>query len=80
VESGTQASGEGEEHEMGDAETTGEAAEVEIRTATILTFTYKSEGGNVAVRIDSEGNVKTTNTEEQIREAIAVLNFSLQNR
>jgi hypothetical protein len=53
---------------------------VEIRTATILTFTYKSEGGNVAVRIDSEGNVKTTNTDEQIREAIAVLNFSLQNR
>jgi hypothetical protein len=80
VETGTQASGEGEEHEMGDAEMTGEAAEVEIRTATILTFTYKSEGGNVAVRIDSEGNVKTTNTDEQIREAIAVLNFSLQNR
>jgi hypothetical protein len=80
VESGTQAGGEGE-NELGDPETTGEqSAEVEIRTATILTFTYKSEGGNVAVRIDSEGNVKTTNTDEQIREAIAVLNFSLQNR
>jgi len=79
VETGTAAGGN-EEHEMGDAETTGEAAEVEIRTATILTFTYKSESGNVSVRIDSEGNVKTTNTDEQIREAIAVLNFSLQNR
>lgn len=79
VETGTAAGGN-EEHEMGDAEMTGEAAEVEIRTATILTFTYKSESGNVAVRIDSEGNVKTTNTDEQIREAIAVLNFSLQNR
>lgn len=76
VETGTAAGGEGEEGE----ETEGEAAEVEIRTATILTFTYKGEGGNVAVRIDSEGNVKTTNTDEQIREAIAVLNFSLQNR
>ena len=80
VETGAATGGE-EGHEMGDAETTGEGtAEVEIRTATILTFTYKSEGGNVAVRIDSEGNVKTTNTDEQIREAIAVLNFSLQNR
>jgi hypothetical protein len=79
VETGTAAGGN-EEHEMGDAEMTGEAAEVEIRTATILTFTYKSESGNVSVRIDSEGNVKTTNTDEQIREAIAVLNFSLQNR
>jgi hypothetical protein len=79
VETGTatggNGEGEGEENEGGE-----QSAEVEIRTATILTFTYKSEGGNVAVRIDSEGNVKTTNTDEQIREAIAVLNFSLQNR
>ncbi len=73
VETTGEASGEGEDSEGGDTE-------VEIRTATILTFTYKGEGGNVAVRIDSEGNVKTTNTDEQIREAIAVLNFSLQNR
>jgi phage gp36-like protein len=79
VETGTQASGEGEEHEMGDPETTGEA-QIETRVETILTFTYKSEGGNVSVRIDANGNVKTTNTDEQIREAIAVLNFSLQNR
>jgi hypothetical protein len=76
VETGTAAGG----NEEGEEGTEGEAAEVEIRTATILTFTYKGEGGNVAVRIDSEGNVKTTNTDEQIREAIAVLNFSLQNR
>jgi hypothetical protein len=78
VESGTNAGGEGES-EMGDAETTGEA-QVETRIETILTFTYKSEGGNVSVRIDANGLVKTTNSDEQIREAIAVLNFSLQNR
>jgi phage gp36-like protein len=78
VETGTAAGGN-EEHEMGDAETTGEA-QIETRVETILTFTYKSEGGNVSVRIDANGNVKTTNTDEQIREAIAVLNFSLQNR
>jgi phage gp36-like protein len=78
VETGTAAGGN-EEHEMGDAETTGEA-QIETRVETILTFTYKNEAGNVSVRIDANGNVKTTNTEEQIREAIAVLNFSLQNR
>ena len=54
--------------------------QVETRIETILTFTYKSEGGNVSVRIDAEGNVKTTNNAEQIREAIAVLNFSIQNQ
>ena len=79
VETGTatggNGEGEGEENEGGE-----QTAEVEIRTATILVFTYKGEAGNVSVRIDSEGNVKTTNTDEQIREAIAVLNFSLQNR
>ena len=78
VEAGAQAGGDGES-EMGDAESTGEA-QVETRVETILTFTYKSEAGNVSVRIDANGLVKTTNSDEQIREAIAVLNFSLQNR
>ena len=78
VETGAQTGGDGES-EMGDAETTGEA-QVETRVETILTFTYKNEAGNVSVRIDANGLVKTTNTDEQIREAIAVLNFSLQNR
>jgi len=78
VESGAQDGGQGES-ELGDPETTGEA-QIEKRVETILTFTYKSEGGNVSVRIDAEGNVKTTNSEEQIREAIAVLQFSIQNQ
>ena len=78
VESGANAGGEGES-EMGDPETTGEP-QVETRVETILTFTYKNEAGNVSVRIDANGLVKTTNSDEQIREAIAVLNFSLQNR
>jgi hypothetical protein len=76
VETGATEGGEGE---LGDPETTGEA-QIETRVETILTFTYKSEGGNVSVRIDAEGNVKTTNSAEQIREAIAVLNFSIQNQ
>jgi hypothetical protein len=75
VETGNTGSGEAEgESEMGDPETTGEA-QIETRVETILTFTYKSDAGNVSVRIDANGNVKTTNSEEQIREAIAVLNF-----
>jgi hypothetical protein len=78
VETGATATGEGES-ELGDPETTGEA-QIETRVETILTFTYKSEGGNVSVRIDAEGNVKTTNSAEQIREAIAVLQFSIQNQ
>ena len=76
VETGATATGEGEDSEGGDAS----EAQVETRIETILTFTYKSEGGNVSVRIDAEGNVKTTNSAEQIREAIAVLNFSYQNQ
>ena len=76
VESGTNAGGEGGEGE-GESES---EAQVETRVETILVFTYKSEGGNVSVRIDANGLVKTTNSDEQIREAIAVLNFSLQNR
>jgi hypothetical protein len=81
VETGSTAGGQGEdaESEMGDAETTGEA-QIETRVETILTFTYKSESGNVSVRIDANGVVKTTNSPEQIAEAIAVLQFSIQNQ
>lgn len=79
VETGSTAGGEGEDAESGDAETTGEA-QIETRVETILTFTYKSEGGNVSVRIDANGVVKTTNSPEQIAEAIAVLQFSIQNQ
>ena len=68
--------GEGGDAESGDTN----EPQVETRVETILTFTYKSEGGNVSVRIDANGLVKTTNTDEQIAEAISVLKFSLQNR
>jgi hypothetical protein len=76
VEAGGNAESEGGQGE-GESES---EPQVETRVETILTFTYKSEGGNVSVRIDANGLVKTTNSDEQIREAIAVLNFSLQNR
>ena len=50
-----------------------EGAETAERPTTMLTFTYKKEGGNIAVRVDSNGVVKTTNTTEEIREAIQYL-------
>ena len=78
VETNSTEGGEGE-NELGDPETIGEA-QIETRIETIFTMTYKSEGGNVSVRIDSEGNLKTTNTAEQIAEAISVLKFTLENR
>jgi len=76
VEAGGNAESEGGQGE-GESES---EPQVETRVETILTFTYKNEAGNVSVRIDANGLVKTTNSDEQIREAIAVLNFSLQNR
>jgi hypothetical protein len=50
------------------------------RPATVLTFTYKTDSGNVSVRVDSNGVVKTTNTNEQITEAIAFLLASINNQ
>lgn len=79
VETNTNEGGQDGESEMGDPETIGEA-QIETRLETILTFTFKGEGGNVAVRIDSEGNVKTTNSIEQIEEAISILKFSINNQ
>jgi hypothetical protein len=76
VEAGGNAESEGGQGE-GESES---EPQVETRVETILTFTYKSEGGNVSVRIDANGLVKTTNTDEQIAEAISVLKFSLLNR
>jgi len=43
------------------------------RPTTVLTFTYKTDSGNVSVRVDSNGVAKTTNTPEQIRYAIQQL-------
>jgi hypothetical protein len=47
---------------------------VEVRVATILTFTFKPENDkNVSVRIDANGNLKTTNTNEEVFNALKVL-------
>lgn len=61
----------------GGGEEDGNEPEIEVRTQTILTLSYKTDDGNVAVRIDSEGKLKTQNTKEQILQAIAFLQFTL---
>ena len=74
------AQGGGESDGEGGEDSESNEPQVETRVETILTFTYKSESGNVSVRIDSEGNVKTTNSLAEIAEALAVLQFSIQNQ
>lgn len=68
VESGNESGGTGEE---GEGEGEGEEAAVEVRVETLFTFTFKNpDGANVSVRIDSEGNVKSTNSREEVLEAV----------
>jgi hypothetical protein len=69
----TEAQGNGQ----GEGEGEGEGAEVETRSATIFTLAFKREAGNVSVRIDERGEVKTTNSAEDIAEAIQFLQDAL---
>ena len=59
---------EGEEGEAGEGE-----AQIETRAQTIFTMTLKHPEGNISVRITDAGEVKTTNSKEQIMEAVAFL-------
>lgn len=68
VEQGTESGGQGEE---GEGEGEGEEAAIEVRAEVMFTFTFKNpNGANVAVRIDTEGNVKSTNAADEVHEAI----------
>lgn len=57
-----------------------EGEETTARPTTVFTMTYKTDAGNVSVRVDSNGVVKTTNTNDQITEAIAFLLASMNNQ
>ena len=69
VESGSNEGGEGEEG--------GEGAEVETRSATIFTLAFKHPDKNIAIRINEAGEIKTTNSRDEIMSAIAFLIDSL---
>jgi hypothetical protein len=59
----------------GEGEGTSPGAEVETRVETIFAFTYKNtDGVKVSLKIDANGNKKTSNTSDEIAEAIAFLN------
>lgn len=73
VDSNTAESGQGGESEEGE-EGESEAVAVEIRPETIFTLSYKpTNGKNIAIRVDSNGIVKTTNTREELRKTIDFL-------
>lgn len=72
VDETTTGGGQGD-GEDGAAEGEDGAAQVETRPQTIFTMTLKHPDGNISVRVTDAGEVKTTNTAEQIQEAVAFL-------
>lgn len=60
----------------GEGEGEGETASVE-RVETVFTMAYKREGGNVSVRVDANGVFKTSNSVNEILEAIEYLRSML---
>lgn len=66
-EGGGEGEGEGEGDET-------ETPSVEIRPETIFTLSYKpTDGKNVAIRVNSNGEIKTTNTRDELRRTIEFL-------
>lgn len=65
-----EAGGNGEELE--ESEETNERA-IEVRVPTIFTMTYKGGEKNVAVRVNENNEVMTTNNRQEIQEAISFL-------
>jgi hypothetical protein len=50
------------------------------RAPVVFVFTYKSDSGNVSVRVDANGGVKTSNTAEQIAEALSLFTAQLKSQ
>lgn len=79
VDSNTAESGQGGESEEGE-EGENEAVAVEIRPETILTLAFKPQNGkNVAIRVNSNGEVKTTNSVSELQAVISYLNSIVNN-
>lgn len=74
VENGAQGGGTDEQ-----VEGEGEGAQVETRPQVIFTLTYKTEGGNVAVKISDRNEIKTTNSVDEIQNAINFLQSIINN-
>ncbi len=74
VENGAQGGGQDEQ-----AEGEGSGAEVETRSQVVFSLTYKTEAGNVAVKISDRGEIKTTNSVDEIQNAINFLQSIINN-
>lgn len=77
LENSSEANGEGSEGEGSEGEGGDISPSVE-RVPVLYTFAYKSpEGNNVSVRIDANGDVKTSNSRDEISNAIALFSAML---
>lgn len=57
-----------------DGENDGEnEPQIEVRVANVFTMTYKTEAGNISVRVDANNVIATTNSKEEIQQAIEFL-------
>lgn len=63
---GKDGQGEGSEGE-------GSEAQVETRAQVVFSLTYKTDAGNVAVKVSDRGEIKTTNSVDEIQAAINFL-------
>jgi len=77
---GTNANSDGGTNDANDDESEDESeAQIEVRTPTIFTLSYKKQGGNIALRIDENNKMTTTNTDAEILEAIQFLASIVSN-
>lgn len=76
VDSNDSTGGNGEEGESEEGET--ETAAVEIRPETIFTLAYKPDSKNVSIRVNSNGEIKTTNSIAELNQAMAFLEEMIQ--
>ena len=76
VENAPAGSGQGVDSEGEDAE----APQVETRSQVIFSLTYKTEAGNVAVKVSDNGEIKTTNNIYEIQNAINFLRAIINNQ
>jgi len=77
-------SGKGEGEGSGSEEGEDSTPEVEVRTPTIFTMSFKAAdlelGRNISVRVDTNGTVTTQNSDEELLFALSFIKQALANR
>ena len=63
----------------GEGEGEGEGTETSTAPTNMITFTYKApDGSKVSVKVDSRGLVQTSNTQDEIKQAIKLLTQAIK--